>query len=157
MINRRAYLLVGVLVAPFSIVLFRIVNRFLKRPRVRVVVTNENDEILLLKDVIGSRQWTLPGGGINKYEGHIDAARRELMEESGIDVPIAQLKHVAVISMAETGLAFDAIIYSVKVKRSDLPEELHNPFEIAQIAWHPSDALPENTAKLVHSALRQAR
>ena len=155
--SRRFYLLLGLLIAPFSTITFRIANQHMKRPRVRVVVTNENDEVLLLKDVIGNRQWTLPGGGINRNEEYVDAARRELMEESGIDVPTTKLKHVDVISMAETGLAFDAIVYSVKVQRSDLPKELYNPFEIAEIAWHSSDALPEKTAKLVHGALRRTR
>ena len=75
--SRRFYLLLGLLIAPFSTITFRIANQHMKRPRVRVVVTNENDEVLLLKDVIGNRQWTLPGGGINRNEEYVDAARRE--------------------------------------------------------------------------------
>ena len=42
----------------------------------------------------GRDYWTLPGGGINPGESHLEAARREVLEETGIDVPA--LKHVYV-------------------------------------------------------------
>lgn len=54
---------------------------------VAVVVLNTSEGILLVKrgiePFIGS--WALVGGYVDSGEDHVDAARRELLEETGID------------------------------------------------------------------------
>ena len=53
-----------------------------------VVYVERDDRILLLKRAGGfmSGQWFLPGGAVERGELPEDAARRELVEESGLDV-----------------------------------------------------------------------
>jgi 8-oxo-dGTP diphosphatase len=54
-----------------------------------VVYVERGDEILLLKRAAGSAlagQWFLPGGAIERDELPEDGARRELLEEAGIEI-----------------------------------------------------------------------
>ena len=53
-----------------------------------VVYAERGDEILLLKRAVGamSGQWFLPGGAVERGELPEEAARRELVEECGLDV-----------------------------------------------------------------------
>lgn len=53
-----------------------------------VVYAERGDEILLLKRAGGamSGQWFLPGGAVDRDELPEDGARRELQEESGLDI-----------------------------------------------------------------------
>ncbi len=61
------------------------------RETARVLVTDQSDAILLLKthfdpEVGLPPRWITPGGGIDAGEGILDAAIRELAEETGLKV-----------------------------------------------------------------------
>ncbi|MFI6762671.1 NUDIX hydrolase [Micromonospora sp. NPDC050417] len=58
------------------------------RPAVRVICLDASDRVLLLhwRDPFdGALLWEPPGGGIDPGETPIEAARRELVEETGLD------------------------------------------------------------------------
>ena len=60
----------------------------LHRPAVRVLCLDADGRILLMHWADphdGSRLWELPGGGIDPGETPLAAARRELVEETGLD------------------------------------------------------------------------
>jgi ADP-ribose pyrophosphatase YjhB (NUDIX family) len=59
-------------------------------PAVSVVVTNERDEILLIRRT-DNENWSLPGGAIEIGESLTQAAVRETKEETGIDCEITGL------------------------------------------------------------------
>ena len=57
----------------------------------------DRDRILLIKhvDPISKNEWWVPpGGGVQGEETVLDAAKREVWEESGLDVEIGQLSYV---------------------------------------------------------------
>lgn len=58
--------------------------------RTRVLIIAEND-VLLVKDIIGPGTWSLPGGGLHLGELPVGGAIREVKEETGIMLDEAQL------------------------------------------------------------------
>lgn len=65
-------------------------DRPLERDAARVLLLDEADRVLLITHVPapGIEVWTAPGGGLRPDEDHEHAARRELREELGLEVPL---------------------------------------------------------------------
>ena len=76
-------------------------------PRIRVsAVLRWRGAILLCRhEKPGKEYWLLPGGGVDSGESLVDALRRELAEEIGIDedVPVARIP-LDVKELAQRGL-----------------------------------------------------
>jgi 8-oxo-dGTP pyrophosphatase MutT (NUDIX family) len=69
------------------------------RPAVRVICFDADGRILLMHwadPVSGGRLWEPPGGGIDPGETPLQAARRELAEETGLDPAAIGSRHLTV-------------------------------------------------------------
>ncbi len=53
------------------------------------IVINENDEVLMVKTY--NAGWVFPGGQVEVGENVIDAVKREIMEEAGIDIEVGEV------------------------------------------------------------------
>lgn len=66
---------------------------------VAVVVFDENLQVLLLDHVLRPQKgWGIPGGFMNSREQPVEAARREICEETGLNLKNIQLFRVRTVS-----------------------------------------------------------
>lgn len=148
--KRKAYLFFGRTISPLAVLGLKVYSQLTQRPRVRVVVENEDGEILLIRNVLSNgNKWMLPGGGVGRKETLVDAARRELLEETGINKSSFSFRYIGTIHATESGLTFDAPIFKVAARKKDLPKKLHNPKEIIDVMWCKIDEPPANKLLLV--------
>ena len=54
------------------------------------VVLNDRGEVLLIKDD-RRNSWTFPGGIVEEGEGLLDGVKREVLEETGIEIEVGEL------------------------------------------------------------------
>ncbi len=94
---------------PFVIFKGKMMGTFLKRRMAAVVLVNDTRRLLLqYRDAsapTSPNQWSLPGGGIEPDETAEEAARRELLEETGLQIegPLAALWHGMLPSISQPG------------------------------------------------------
>src|ERR1700682_256774 len=62
-----------------------------KEVSVMAWIEDAEQRVLLVRQAIGLRLWTLPGGKVKRGESLVKAIRRELYEETGLRVEIGSL------------------------------------------------------------------
>jgi 8-oxo-dGTP diphosphatase len=138
-------------------------------PRIRVsAILRREDRILLIRQEKADREyWLLPGGGVNAGESLVEALRRELTEEVGLEAALplegpvaiadsispaqAPAKHVVHIIFAghlgrrslETVTSRDAAVRGHRLFGVDeLPGvALHPPIQRFLARWQPGDPM----------------
>src|ERR1700754_3368523 len=87
-------------------------------PAVTAVVENDNGELLMIERT-DNGLWALPGGAQDLEESVIDAVRREVKEETGIDVEVTGLsgiysdpRHVIAYDDGEVRQEFSLCFYA---------------------------------------------
>lgn len=74
---------------------------------VRVIIFDEEKRLLMVKQFHEGREfWLLPGGGIEENENSLEAAKREILEETGLEIKVGKLLwHIEEVSK-ERGMRF---------------------------------------------------
>lgn len=145
----KFYYFIGRLSSPVQMAFFFMYNKVFNTPRARVLIWNENGELLLVRNWAGKQQWGLPGGGVERKERPADAAKRELYEEVGIEASLDELIYVATLRYQ-----YEAWIYSIQVSKAVIPAKLHNPWEITDMQWFSLDNMPADLSPLIPQALK---
>ncbi len=121
------------------------------RPRIRVAVALiEEGKLLLVEHCKGKhRYWLLPGGGLEWGEGVKEAARRELLEETGVEAEIGHLLLASETVAPDTSrhllhLVFSARRLNHSTNSPTSPEEERitdvrwiSLDEVADLVFHP--------------------
>lgn len=104
---------------------------------VSVIVTNLSGDVLLLKHSYGPAVWSLPGGGLARGEDPLDAARREVREELGVE--LARIEAIGTLEEVLSGSPHTAHIFAAVCDRQPQPDRR----EVVEARFFPSHSLPE--------------
>ena len=126
-----------------------------RAPRTRVMVVLNGTELLMVKNWMGSQQWTLPGGGVKRGEAPDAAAVRELNEETGLVLNREQLQFVG--PMQNRRPPRSILLYRVDITDADSAAHIpsRSRFEIVGLSWHPILGLPIDRTEVADLALSQ--
>ncbi len=97
----------------------------------KALVLNSEGKILALKAAYKKFQWDLPGGGVQLPERAIDALRREIREETGLEVDNVEPMKVETAMRDEKDWYIILIVY----RCTALSDQVTLSEEHAQYAW----------------------
>jgi 8-oxo-dGTP pyrophosphatase MutT (NUDIX family) len=133
-----------------------------KRPAARLLVTDPDGRLLLFRFTPDDRApfWVTPGGAVDRGETFEEAARRELREETGLDLetaPCVAVRHVSFVTLQGIEVDAEERYYAVPVETARIDTAGHTeleqrvmldhrwftPEELAALeeAWFPVDLL----------------
>lgn len=143
------------------------------RPSARILLLDAADRILLFRFDPAGRQpfWCTPGGAVDPGETFAAAARRELLEETGIAAdPGAEVARrlAEFVSLEGVAVAADERYFLVRVDAPEIVTHGHTALErqvIRSWRWFPRDALdaggeaifPQDLAELLDAATAAPR
>ena len=105
-----------------------------------ICVIERGDGAVLLVRLSYRNSWGLPGGLLKRGETPEDAARREVKEESSLDVEVVGDPAVVVDAEAQR---VDVVFRARPAPGVDPDAAVASSPEIVEVAWFPSDALPD--------------
>ncbi|MBC7931850.1 MAG: NUDIX domain-containing protein [Rubrivivax sp.] len=120
---------------------------WLTQPRFAVtagaVISDERGRVLLLRHTLrmGSG-WGIPGGFMVAGEQPEEAVRRELREETGMEIEAVKLAFVRTLkSVRQVEVIFRASL------RAEAIKAMEKNFEIEGAEWFATDALPQSLSQ----------
>lgn len=114
---------------------------------VSVIITNIGGDVLLLKHSYGPDVWGLPGGGLNRGEDPLEAARREVREELGIE--LARIEAFATLEEVLSGSPHTAHLFAATCDQHPQPDGR----EVVLARFFPSHSLPEPLGKTTRARI----
>lgn len=106
---------------------------------VAAIVVNENDEILLLNHVLRSDlSWGIPGGFIANGEQPEAAVRREIREETGLE--LENIKMIRVRTMNRH--------IEILFRASPIGTAKAQSLEINELGWFKANEMPEKMSHI---------
>lgn len=111
---------------------------------VAAVIWNAAGQVLLIRRINPPRagQWSLPGGRVERGERLEDAVRREVREETGLEVTLLGLAGVAEITDA-TALGGSGHYVLIDYTARVLAGTARGASDACDATWFSPDALPE--------------
>lgn len=139
-----------------------------QRPAARILLLDAQDRVLLFRFDAGDRPafWGTPGGAIDPGETYEDAARRELREETGLDLDCGAEIHrrvVEFVTLEDIAVIADERYFIVRTddctidtaSHTDLERRVmqeHRWFTLAEIRDWPETIFPEDLAEMLEGA-----
>jgi ADP-ribose pyrophosphatase YjhB (NUDIX family) len=130
------------LLKPFTPLIFPFVRLywFIFKPithGAKAIIEHEG-EILLIRNAYGFKRWTFPGGGVKENESLEQAARREVMEEVGLE--LKDITFLRSILSTREGKRDNVHIF----KATSATKQLFvDEIEIEEARWFKESEMPE--------------
>jgi ADP-ribose pyrophosphatase YjhB (NUDIX family) len=105
---------------------------------VRAIVTNDSKQILLVKHTY-TNEWHLPGGKVSKGENLLDALKRELSQEIGLE----KINNIELLGTFSNFYEFKSDYISVFII-NDFDIKKVDHFEIEKISFFEINNMPTN-------------
>ena len=104
------------------------------RPAARILLLDRQDSVLLFRFTPGDRPpfWCTPGGALDPGESYAEAARRELREETGLDLdcgPQILQRHVEFITIEGVPVSADERYFLVRADSAEIETGGHTALE----------------------------
>ncbi|HJS52782.1 MAG TPA: NUDIX domain-containing protein [Pyrinomonadaceae bacterium] len=116
---------------------------------VAAVITNEEGKVLLLDHVLRPASgWGYPGGFLGKGEQAQDAIRREILEETGIELRDLKLSN---IHTSGNGTHLEILFTARPVGEPEVRSH-----EITELGWFGADELPNEMPLRQQERIRNA-
>lgn len=112
---------------------------------VSVFVTDTQGRLLLVRHSYGPGGWALPGGGLNRGEDAIEAARREVREETGCELAAASVFQT--IEETVSGSPHTAWLVGARTQDHPAPDGR----ELLEARFFPVHSLPEPLTRLTRT------
>jgi 8-oxo-dGTP diphosphatase len=112
-----------------------------KRPAARLLVTDPQGRMLLFRFTPDDRPpfWVTPGGAVDRGESFEHAARRELLEETGLDRdpgPCVAVRHVTFVTLQGIEVDAEERFYAVPVEALEIDTAGHTELEQRVMLTH---------------------
>jgi 8-oxo-dGTP diphosphatase len=108
-----------------------------------VIAADPAPSVLLIRRRNPPLGWAIPGGFVEPDEDLIDAARRELFEETGLEVgALEQLATFGHPDRDPRGRTI-SVVYGARLQQTEIPAAGD---DAADARWFPLNALPTNLA-----------
>jgi 8-oxo-dGTP diphosphatase len=131
-------------------------ERFKATPAAYLILERNGQVVLIKRRNTGYRdgEYTLPAGHVEENESPIEATTREVKEEVGVEMNIADLKFATVVyHFAENGNdRYYIDFFFVCQKWLGEPQNME-PEKCDEIGWFDINNLPENTMPNVKLAI----
>ncbi len=116
-----------------------------------MIAQNDAGEVLLVRPSYGKRLWQWPGGGVDQHEDVVEAASREVTEETGLRVEgVRSLGEARKFLYGATNVVHIFAGFAQGRPRSD-------EREIVEAGWFPLDRLPNRRSIYVDEYLMSYR
>lgn len=116
------------------------------RKDVAAIAVINKDKKILLGMRRDNKKWTNPGGHLEKGENPVEGAKREMLEETGVDIPASKFK-----SLGKSKKVGDLTIYPFKVGFEGSVSNSKDPDEeVSRWRWCDTTNMPEEVMKNLH-------